>query len=66
MFRGTRFCVTISISDTLYYMVQADENHTDLTGEPIDVSIAKRKLVITAEPKQKICGGKDPELTYLV
>ena len=47
-------------------MVQADENHTDLTGEPIDVSIAKRKLVITAEPKQKICGGKDPELTYLV
>ena len=57
---------------TLYYMVQGDENHNDLDGEqipdggPIDVSIAKRKLVITPEPKQKICGEKDPELTYLV
>ena len=47
-------------------MVQGDENHNDLPGEPIDVSIAKRKLVITAESKEKTCGDEDPELTYLV
>ena len=57
---------------TLYYMVQGDENHTDLDGEQIpdggqiEVSVAKRKLVITAEPKEKFRGEKDPELTYLV
>ena len=51
---------------TLYYKVQADENHTDLDTEQIKTSIAKRKLVITAEPKQKTCGEADPELTYLV
>ena len=63
--------VTDAGTYTLHYMVQGDENHNDLDGEQIpdggqiEVTIAKRELVITPEPKQKICGEKDPELTYL-
>ena len=51
---------------TLYYKVQGDENYNDLPGDQLSVSIAKRKLTITAEDKEKFCGEADPELTYLV
>ena len=54
----------------LYYMVQGDENHSDLPKaeikDPESPSIAKRNLVITAEHKEKTYGEPDPELTFLV
>ena len=51
----------------LYYMVQGDANHSDVScEEPIEVSIAKRNLIITVDPKEKKYGEPDPVLTYQV
>ncbi|MBQ9061090.1 MAG: hypothetical protein IJ128_08100, partial [Firmicutes bacterium] len=49
----------------LYYIVQGDENHNDLSGGQLEVSVAKRKLVITADPKEKKEGQADPVLTFI-
>jgi len=50
---------------TLHYRVLGDENHTDLPAEQLEVSVAKRRLVVTVESKEKLLGDSDPELTYL-
>ena len=48
---------------SVYYMVVGDENHSDLTFDPIEVSIAKVALTITAEDKQTAYGSEAPAFT---
>ncbi len=48
---------------SVYYMVVGDENHSDLTLDPIEVSIAKVALTITAEDKQTAYGSEAPAFT---
>ena len=51
----------------VWYMVKGDANHNDYKADkPIEVSIAKKELTVTADAKSKTVGEADPALTYTV
>ena len=48
---------------TVYYKVVGDENHSDLVGTPLEVTIAKVALTIAAENKETTYGVEAPAFT---
>ena len=53
--------VTNAATYTVYYKVQGDANHNDyIAAEPIEVSVAKAALTITAENKEVVYGYAAP------
>ena len=51
---------------TVYYKVEADKNHNDVTAASLKVTIAPKAVTVTAEDKTKVEGEADPELTAKV
>ena len=48
----------------VWYKVKGDKNHNDTDPVALEVGIAKKPLVVTAEDKAKTYGDADPELTW--
>ncbi|MER2143956.1 MAG: MBG domain-containing protein, partial [Eubacteriales bacterium] len=48
----------------VWYKVKGDKNHNDTDPVALEVEIAKKPLVVTAEDKAKTYGDADPELTW--
>ena len=50
----------------VWYKVIGDDNHSDSTAESLNVTIARKAVVVTADNKSRTISGEDPELTATV